>query len=146
MTIHRQQHGSRLALAAAIAFVAALPLSSCASKRQVVATTETVTAIDQHRLPPPKMIDISIVNLHDVPSDDPAREKVVGTIVNEGDRAVDQVAIRVDALDTTGNVVHSVTTPPLAQTIEPFGGQASFEAMIPRDQLIAGYHAVAIAR
>ncbi|HEY2389030.1 MAG TPA: FxLYD domain-containing protein [Candidatus Binatia bacterium] len=146
MTILRQQHVSRLALAAAIAFTAALPLSSCASKHQTVATTETVTDIDQHRLPPPRMIDISIVNLHDVPSDDPAEEKVVGTIVNEGDRAVDQVAIRVEALDTTGNVMHTVTTPPLAQTIEPFGGKASFEAMIPHDELIAGYHAVAIAR
>jgi len=146
MTIHRQQHVPRLALAAAIAFSAALPLASCASRHETVATTETVTAIDQHRLPPPKSIDISIINLHDVPSDDPAKENVLGTIVNEGDRAVDQVAIRVDALDTTGNVIRSVTTPPLAQTIEPNGGQASFEAMVPRDQLIAGYQAVAIAR
>ncbi len=130
-----------------VACVLAIPLaSSCASKRQTVASTETVTTIREHPLPPPKMIDISIVNLHDEPSADPSGEKVVGTIVNDGDRPVSRIAIRVEALDGTGHVVRTVTTPPLSETIEPFGGRATFETSMPRDQVVAGYHAVAIAR
>jgi hypothetical protein len=134
-------------LALLIASAVAVPLiSSCAPKRQATVSTETVTTIDQHSLPAPKMIDISIVNLHDEPTDDPSGEKVVGTIINEGDRPVSKIAIRVDALDAAGNVVRTVTTPPLSQTIDPFGGRATFETVMPRDRTVVGYHAVAIAR
>lgn len=121
-------------------------LSSCAPRRQTVARTETVTTVDEHAIPAPKMIDISIINLHDEPTTDPLREKVVGTIVNDGDRPVSRLSIRVNALDTTGNVVRTVTTPPLAETVAPFGGRATFEALMPNDPEVAGYHAVAIAR
>jgi hypothetical protein len=134
-------------IALLVACAAALPLvSSCAPKHHAVASTETVTTIDAHALPVPKMIDISIINLHDEPTADPSEEKVVGTIINNGDRPVSRIAIRVNALDTTGNVVHTVTTPPLSQTIDPFGGRATFETFMPRDRVVAGYHAVAIAR
>ena len=130
-----------------IAAALAVPLaSSCASKHPTRTSTETVTTIDQHTIPAPRTIDISIVGLHDEPAADPAEEKVVGTIINQGDRPVSQVAIRVNAIDATGNVVRTVTTPPLAQTIAPNGGQASFEASMPRDAQVAGYHAVAVAR
>jgi len=121
-------------------------LPSCAGKRATVVTTETVTIDERTVAPAPAMIDISIINLHDAPSADPARERVVGTIVNEGDRPVSSLAIRVNALDRAGNVLHSITTPPLAETIDPFGGRARFEALMPRDPAVAGYHAVAIAR
>jgi len=124
----------------------AVPLAACTSKRDVVQTTETVTTLDNHRLPPPKQIDVAIRDLHDEPAADPTEEKVVGTLVNDGDRAVDQVAIRVDALDGSGNVIRTVTTPPLSQTIEPFGGQARFETLMPQDRVVVGYRAVAIAR
>jgi hypothetical protein len=137
----------QLILALLVASTVAVPLvSSCAPKRHAVVSTETVTTIDEHTLPAPKMIDISIVNLHDEPTADPSEEKVVGTIINNGDRPVSRIAIRVDALDATGNVVRTVTTPPLSQTIDPFGGRATFETFIPRDRAVAGYHAVAIAR
>jgi hypothetical protein len=125
----------------------ALPfVSSCASKHPTVATTETVTTIDEHTLPAPATIDISIANLHDEPAADATQEKVVGTIINDGDRPVSRIAIRVNALDANGNVVRTVTTPPLAQTIGPFGGRATFETLMPRDPVVAGYHAVAVAR
>jgi len=129
-----------------LATALALPLVfSCAAKRETVVSTRTVT-VDEHTVPPPKMVDISIVNLHAEPTTDVSREKVVGTIINDGDRAVSRLSIRVDALDRTGNVVHTMTTPPLAQTIDPFGGRATFEASMPRDGTVAGYHAVTIAQ
>ena len=130
-----------------VASAVAVPLvSSCASKREAVVATETVTTVDEYTLPAPRMIDISIVNLRDEPTADPSREKVVGTIINDGDRPVSRIAIRVHALDATGNVVRTVTTPPLSHPIEPFGGRATFEAFMPRDGAVAGYHAVAVAR
>jgi len=92
------------------------------------------------------MVDLSIINLHDEPSPDPRREKLVGMIVNHGDRPVSQLTVRVDALDSNGNVVNSVETPLLAQNIDPFGGQANFETSMPRDSAVTTYHAVAIAR
>jgi hypothetical protein len=139
--------GPQPIVALLVAFAVAVPLvSSCAPKRQAVVSMETVTTIDEHTLPAPKMIDVSIVNLHDEPSADPSREKVVGTIINDGDRSVSRIAIRVNALDATGNVVRTVTTPPLSQTIDPFGGRATFETFMPRDPAVAGYHAVAIAQ
>lgn len=134
-------------LAALLASLVAVVLaSSCAPKHRAVAATETVTTIDEHTLPAPKVIDVSIVNLHDEPAADPAGEKVVGTIINDGDRPVRSVAIRVNALDADGNVVRTVTTPVLAQTIDPFGGRATFETVMPRDPAVAGYRAVAVAR
>ena len=137
----------QLILALLLASIVAGPLvSSCAPKRHAVVSRETVTTIDEHTLPAPTMIDISIVNLHDEPTADPAEDKVVGTIINNGDRPVSRIAIRVDALDATGNMVRTVTTPPLSQTIDPFGGRATFETFMPRDPAVAGYHAVAIAR
>ena len=96
--------------------------------------------------PAPTAIDVSIVNLHDEAAPDPADEKVVGTIVNAGDKPVSRIAIRVNALDASGQVVRTVTTPPLAQPIGPFGGRATFEATMPRDRAVAGYHAVAVAQ
>ena len=66
--------------------------------------------------------------------------------VNGGDKQVSGLSIRVNALDEAGNVVRTVVTPPLAQTIAPSGGRATFEALMPRDAAVAGYHAVAIAR
>jgi hypothetical protein len=141
------QHRPQSIVALLVAIAVAIPLvSSCAPKHQTVASTETVTTIDKHTVPAPTMINISIVNLHDEPTADPSGERVVGTIINDGDRPVSRVAIRVNALDATGNVVRTVTTPPLSQTIDPFGGRATFETVMPRDQAVAAYHAVAIAQ
>ena len=92
------------------------------------------------------MVDISIVDLHEEPTADPRMEKVVGTIVNQGDRPVSKISIRIDLLDDAGNRVNSVTTPPLAQTIAALGGRATFEASVPRNPAVTTYHAVAIAQ
>src|SRR6185295_8728033 len=118
---------------------------SCAAKRETVVSTRTET-VEEHTLPVPRMIDVSIVDLHDEPAPDPSQEKVVGTIVNDGDRRVTGLSIRINALDRAGNVVNSVATPPIAQPVDPFGGRATFEAFMPRDPMVAGYHAVAVAR
>ena len=141
----RTQH---LCAAWAVTIVAAavLPLlASCSAERR-----ETQVATRQVRetvvTPPPRMTDISILNLHDEPSGDPTTEKVVGTIVNNGDRAVSQLSIRVDAIDGSGRVVSSVTTPPLAQTIPANGGQADFSALMAANPAVTTYKAVAIAR
>jgi len=125
----------------------ALPLAACSSHREehtLVSSRRTV--VEQQALPAPKMVDISIVNLHDEPSTDPSQERVVGTIVNDGDKRVSGLSIRVNQIDGSGTVIRSVTTPPLAQSIDPNGGRATFEAMMPSDPRAAGYHAVGIAR
>jgi hypothetical protein len=131
---------------AAVAVAAVLPLVvSCAAERR-----ETQVATRQVRettvTPLPPMTNISIVNLHDEPSGDPSTEKVVGTIINNGDKAVSQLSIRVDAMDGSGRVVGTVTTPPLAQTIPANGGQADFSALMAKNPETTTYKAVAIAR
>lgn len=135
------------ATVARVAVIAvALPLlASCSAERRDVQTStrqvrETVVT------PLPPMTDISIVNLHDEPSGDSSTEKVVGTIVNHGDKAVSQLSIRVDAMDGTGRVVGTVTTPPLAETIPANGGQADFSASMAANPAVTTYKAVAIAR
>ena len=141
------QKGSRRSLVSAAVIVVAglLPLVASCS-----ADCETKTVARQVRetvvTPPPRMTDISILNLHDEPSGDPTTEKVVGTIVNNGDRAVSQLSIRVDAIDGSGRIVSSVTTPPLAQTIPANGGQADFSALMAANPAVTTYKAVAIAR
>lgn len=124
-----------------------LPLAAaCGPKHeQRVVTTRTVQTVEQHAVAP-KNVDITIVDLHGEPAVDPAQEKVVGTIVNSGNRQVSGLTIRVDAIDERGQVVRSITTPRLAQTIDPNGGRATFEAFVPRDDAVAGYHAIAVAR
>ena len=123
-----------------------LPLAAaCAPRRHEIVTTRR-TVIDEQTVHAPRMVDISIVGLHNEPAIDPRQEKVVGTIVNDGDKRVSGLSIRVNAIDDAGNVVHTVVTPPLAQTIDPAGGRATFEAYMPRDPAVAGYHAIAVAR
>lgn len=138
--------GPRGAAARVAVIAVLLPLlASCAAERR-----ETQVATRQVRetvvTPLPPMTDISIVNLHDEPSGDPSTEKVVGTIINRGDKAVSQLSIRVDAMDATGRVVSTVTTPPLAETIPANGGQADFSALMAANPAVTTYKAVAIAR
>jgi hypothetical protein len=121
-----------------------LPLASCSARRETVVETSSV-AIQERAIPAPKTIAISIVGLHDEPAADPSQEKVVGTIVNDGDKRVTGVSIKINALDRGGTVIRTITTPPLAQPIDPNGGRATFEALMPKDDNVAGYHAVAIA-
>jgi hypothetical protein len=92
------------------------------------------------------MTDITFIDLRAVPADDPSKEKVVGVIVNKGDKAVSKMSIRVEGLDASGAVVTSVVTPPLDQTIDPLGGRATFEADLPRSEVVRAYHAVALAK
>jgi hypothetical protein len=119
-------------------------MAACGPHHERVVATRTV--VEEHTTAAPKMVDISIVNLHDEPAADPAQERVVGTIVNAGDRSVRGLSIRVEALDRSGNVVTSIVTPPLAHEIDAFGGRTDFEALMPHDPTVTGYHAVAIAR
>lgn len=145
METHGLLVGSPLRLLAVATLV--LPLAACSAHREErVVTSSRRTVVEEQAIPAPKMVDISIVNLHDEPTTDPSQERVVGTIINQGDKRVTGLSIRVNQLDGTGTVLRSVTTPPIAQTIDPNGGRATFEAMIPADPRSAGYHAVAIAR
>lgn len=133
------------------AVVAMLVFGACAAKREtVVSSTRTVT-VEEGRPAPPRVVDvprtdISIVDLHGEAAADSRMEKVVGTIINDGNRPVSQLSIRVDSLDAAGNVLHSVRTPPLAQTIDARGGRATFEASVPRNPAVTTYHAVAIGQ
>jgi len=138
-----QRRGTSLGVGIAAALLLSLP--ACAAHEHVVAT-RTTTTVERTAVAPAKTVDISIVGLHDEPAVDPAQERVVGTIVNDGDRRVTGLSIRVDAVDDTGRVVNSVVTPPLRQDIDAYGGRATFEALMPRDATVAGYHAVAVAR
>jgi hypothetical protein len=134
--------GACLFGAALVIFV----FAACGAKREtIVSSTHTVT-VDQGKPSPPRMVDISIVDLHEEPAADPRMEKVVGTIINQGDRPVSKLSIRIDLLDDAGNTVNSVTTPPLAQTIAALGGRATVEASVPRNPAVRTYHAVAIAQ
>lgn len=137
---HHRRVGALLSVALAVSLV-----SACGPKRETVVRQERV-AIEERTVPPPRAIDISIVDLHDEPATDPAQEKVVGTIVNDGDKAVSGLSIKVNALNSSGQVVRSITTPPLAETIAAGGGRTRFEAFMPADPAVAGYHAVAIAK
>ena len=142
--IHHQKRILGGALAAGL--LVAPFLTACAPKRETTVTRSTV-AVEERAIPaPPKAIDISIVDLHDEPAPDPSQEKVVGTIINGGDKQVTGLSIKVNALDKAGNVVRSITTPPLAETIAASGGRTRFEAYMPVDPAVVGYHAVAIAK
>lgn len=141
----RSRRRSRHGAAAIVTLVTVLPLlASCAAERKERIATVQVREMTTTPLPP--MTDITIVDLRDQPSGDPSSETVVGTIVNNGDKAVSQLTIRVDAIDGSGRVVNSVTTPPLAQTIAANGGRGEFAATMPRDPVVTTYKAVAIAR
>ncbi len=148
METNKRSYGGALRhwpLGVCVAAVATLILPGCGPHRQErLVSTRTVTI--ERNLPAPKMVDISIIGLHDEPALDSAQERVVGTIVNHGDRQATGISIRVDAIDEDGHVVNSITTPPLHQEIDPYGGRARFEAFMPRDSDVTGYHAVAIAR
>ncbi|MEW6270376.1 MAG: FxLYD domain-containing protein [Thermodesulfobacteriota bacterium] len=136
----KKEHLVPLFLVAAVAALA----TSCGGTREteVVRTQRTVV---QQPIPEPRMTDISIYGLHEQPAS-AGSVNVVGTIVNHGDRPVSQLRIRVDSLDQTGRLVRSIDTPPLAQTIDPNGGTATFQATVPDDPSVTTYHAVAIAR
>lgn len=124
-----------------------IPLvSACSAQREATVVARKTVAIQERTLPAPTTIDITIVDLHDEAASDPTQEKVIGTIVNDGDKRVSGLSIKVNALDGSGNVVRSVTTPPLAETIDAGGGRATFEAYMPVDPTVVGYHAIAIAR
>lgn len=109
-----------------------------------VVETRTVT-VERQIEAPPATTDILITDLREIPAVSPAEEKVLGRIVNRGNKPVSELSIRVDALDDQGRVLHSITTPPLDQTIAALGGEATFEATIPRNPAVTSYHAVAIA-
>jgi hypothetical protein len=141
-TLERRSPIGAIAVAAALA----LPLVSCSAKHETRVVQHESATYEQHAVAAPKMIDISIVNLHDEPIADPSQEKVVGTVINEGNRQVSGLSIQINALDGSGNVIRTVKTPPLPQTIAANGGRTTFEAFMPKDPAVAGYHAVAIAK
>jgi len=140
----RPRRASRAGVGAVVAVAAVSLLASCAAERRE--RTSTVQVREMTTTPLPPMTNITIVDLRDEPSGDPSSEKVVGTIVNNGDKAVTQLSIRVDAMDGSGRLVNSVTTPPLAETIAANGGRGQFSATMPRDPAVTTYKAVAIAR
>jgi hypothetical protein len=116
--------------------------AGCSAERSTMVTRTTAV----ETAPPPGIVAISIVGLHDEPSADPYQERVVGTIINNGDKPVSRLSVQVNALDSTGNIVDTITTPPLEQTISPMCGQARFEAQVPKNPAVTAYHAVAVAR
>lgn len=130
----------------ALAFTAGLiGFSACAARR-----TETTTTYDtvstQRIVPPPRMVAISFQDLHEGYTTDPAVERVVGTVVNDGDKPVTKLSIKVEGLNDSGMVLASVVTPPLDQNIDALGGRAQFQADLPRTPGVTTYHAVALAR
>jgi hypothetical protein len=141
-----QTHQKRMLRGAIVAGLVLAPLFSACSAKQETVVTRRTTAIEERTVAVPRSIAISIVDLHDEPAPDPSQEKVVGTVVNDGDKAVTGLSIKVNALNSSGQVVRSITTPPLAETIAAGGGRTRFEAFMPADPAVAGYHAVAIAK
>jgi len=137
--------GAGLAAAVLLASAGTLLASACSGGRETTVTTRERVVVQQP-LPDPKMTDIAIYDLHEEPASDPSQVKVVGTIVNRGDRPVSQLSIRVNALDPSGRVVTSVDTPPFEQSIDANGGSATFAALVPRSDAVTTYHATAIAR
>src|SRR5262245_46950259 len=112
--------GVRTAGTLAIVIGAATLLSACATERQTTVTRSTTVQQQRTMVPAPAMTAISFQDLRGEQSlADPSKERVVGTIVNHGDKPVSRLSIRVEGLDSGGGVVTSVVTPPLDQTIDP---------------------------
>jgi hypothetical protein len=126
---------ARRAAASAALLALALLLISCAAEQREIEQLTTSKP----------MTDIAITDLHEEPTDNAAFVNVVGTIVNHGAKPVSQLSVRVDVMDTFGQVLDSVVTPPLAQTIAPNGGQAQFSVRMSSMHLVT-YKAFAIAR
>lgn len=133
--------GSALALC-----VGLLSLSACSGRRTESTTTYDTVSVQRTIQPPPRMVAVSFQDLHEGYATDPSIERVVGTIVNDGDRPVSKLSIKVEGLNDSGQVLASVVTPPLDQNIDPLGGRAQFQADLPRTPGITTYHAVALAR
>jgi len=129
-TTRRASRGAAVAVMLSLAL-----LISCAAERQEVEQLTTSTP----------MTDIAITDLHEEPTDNAAFVNVVGTIVNRGDKPVSQLSVRVDVMDSVGQVIDSVVTPALAQTIAANGGQAQFSARMSSMHFVT-YKAIAISR
>ena len=138
--------GARTQAGTLAVFIGAALLTACGAERET--TVVRSTTVEQRAVQPaPAIAAISFENLHGEQSlADPSKERVVGTIVNHGDKAVSRLSIRVEGLDARGTVVTSVVTPPLEKTIDPLGGRVQFEALLPHSSSVEAYHAVALAR
>lgn len=131
----------------ALACLACLPLlAACAAQREQSTRTVTETVIGEADAMPPATTDIAIVELREEPADDPAFVKVVGTVVNHGDKPVERLTVRVEALDAQNRALTRVSTEAAEVVIPANGGTGTFEASVPRSAATTRYHAQAVAR
>jgi hypothetical protein len=109
-----------------------------------VVETRTVT-VERQIEAPPATTDILITDLREIPAVSPAEEKVLGRIVAATSRSP-------SSLDRGRRARRSGSSPPQhprhrpsTRRSPPLGGEATFEATIPRNPAVTSIHAVAIA-
>jgi hypothetical protein len=118
---------SRIAVTASMA----IALASCAGQQHVTTTT---THVEETLTAPAASGGVSIVNLHAEPAENTSFVNVTGTVVNDSSALVSPT-IRVDMMDTFEQVMDSVETQTLPQTIAPNGGQAQFSVRMENTHL-----------
>jgi hypothetical protein len=94
-------------------------------------------------LPVSTRVQLAIVDLREVVSDDKAEVMVSGNIMNWGNRPTTAVTVQVSGLDRDGRVVVQVPITPSSQTIAP-GGGLPFASVLPNDPTVVDYHVEAI--
>lgn len=127
-----------LPLALGLAF---LVLAACTTARRDVSTG--MQSVEQVTAQPAS--GVAVTDLRVEPTENSAFVNVAGTIVNQGSAPVSGVKVRIDVMDSAEQVIDSVVTPPVAQTIAANGGQAPFTQRMSSVHLVH-YRAIAITR
>jgi len=130
-----------------LAVLSAVQLAACA--RRVAAPTPQPTPqparISEQALPG-SPVRIEIVDLHETPSGEPGRVRVVGTIVNRGGRTTRELRVKLTVYDAKGKVLAAVAAVPSSEVIEADGGAVTFAATIDDRREIKDYEVEALAR
>ena len=134
------RHGALLPL-----MMALLGLGCRAPKLPPPPLPTPVAGIVAEDLPPPRWLELEIVDLRETASADKSRVVVSGTLVNRGNRATKRINIRVDGLDAGGRTIISVNGVPASDRIAADGGSTQFSAELSSDPAVDRYHVEAVA-
>lgn len=88
---------------------------------------------------------IEVVDLRELPTQDPSIVSVVGVVSNLGDEPTARLSIRVRALDAAETTVSEATAAPETEHV-PARGTTRFQVLMRVGPEVVGYHAEALAR
>lgn len=86
-----------------------------------------------------------MVDLRELPTQDPSIVSVVGVVSNRGDEPTVRLSIRVRALDAAEATVSEATAVPETEQV-PARGTTRFQVLMRVSPEVVGYHAEALAR